>query len=222
MFRLIPKSEQSLSLTTEPPLQWPGTLSPSQSKPARTVRLSHFLLVTIILSVLLGVVGGLAVSYSVQLQDYNRLQAQFRDLASQNLALQNQVQKLKIQNSNPTLKMWNSCNGPCNMSQGSWRVGGVPDTFDYNVSFTSTVPVAVYILTFSQYVQFANCTGQISCVTTSYTQYGPTMSLPGSVFYLAEGCSGYVAVFQSTTAGVIYPDVSVTYNPAPTITGICT
>jgi hypothetical protein len=176
--------------------------------------------VIIILSVLLAVVGGLAVSYSVQLQDYNRLQSQFRDLASQNLALQNQVQKLKIQNANPTLIMWNSCAGPCNMYSGNWRVGGVPDTFDYNVSFTSTIPVDVYIVTFSQYVQFANCTGQISCVTGSYTHYGPTMSLPGSVFKLAEGCSAYVAVFQSTT-GVIYPDVSVTYNPAPTITGAC-
>jgi hypothetical protein len=186
------------------------------------VRLSHFLSAITILSILLAVFGGLAVSYSVQLQDYNRLQAQFRDLASQNLALQNQVQKLKIQNANPTLEMWNSCNGPCNMSPGNWRVGGVPDTFDYNVSFTSTVPVTVYVLTFSQYVQFANCTGQISCVTGGYTQYGPTMSLRASVFTLAEGCSAYVAIFQSTTTGVINPDVSVTYNPSSTITGACT
>jgi len=178
--------------------------------------------VIIILSVLLAVVGGIAISYSVQLQDYNRLQSQFKDLAAQNLALQNQVQRLKIQNTNPTLTMWNSCGGPCNMYAGNWRVGGVPDTFDYNVSFTSTVPVAVYIVTFSQYVQFANCTGQISCVTGSYAQYGPTMSIPGSVFTLAEGCSGYVAVFQSTTTGVINPDVSVTYNPSSTVTGTCT
>jgi hypothetical protein len=177
--------------------------------------------VIIILSVLLAVAGGLAVSYSVQLQDYNRLQSQFRDLASQNLALQNQVQKLKIQNANPTLVMWNSCGGPCNMYPGNWRVGGVPDTFDYNVSFTSTIPVDVYIVTFSQYVQFANCTGQISCVTGSYTHYGPATSLPGSVFKLAEGCSAYVAIYQTTTIGVIYPDVSVTYNPASTVTGAC-
>src|SRR6266540_2617134 len=222
MSHLRTRSDPSVALAAEPPMLWPVAQPLSPPKPARTVRLSRLLLVIIILSVLLAVVGGIAISYSVQLQDYNRLQSQFRDLAAQNLALQIQVQKLKIQNANPTLIMWNSCNGPCNMSVGNWRVGGVPDTFDYNVSFTSTVPVAVYILTFSQYVQFANCTGQISCVTTSYTQYGPTMSLPGSVFYLAEGCSGYVAVFQSTTAGVIYPDVSVTYNPAPTITGICT
>jgi hypothetical protein len=221
MSHLRTRSYHLVSLATEQPMLWPVAQPPSSPRPARTVRLSHFLFVVIILSVLLAVLAGLAVSYSVQLQDYNRLQSQFRDLASQNLALQNQVQKLKIQNANPTLLMWNSCNGPCNISAGNWRVAGVPDTFDFNVSFTSTVPVAVYILTFPQYVQFANCMGQISCVTTSYTQYGPTTSLPGSVFKLAEGCSGYVAVFQSTTTGVIYPDVSVTYNPASTITGTC-
>ena len=210
------------SLAAEQPPLWPIAQPSNQPKAPRTVRHSHFLLAIAVLSVLLAVFGGLTVSYSVQLQDYNRLQAQFRDLASQNLALQNQVQKLKIQNANPTLEMWNSCNGPCYMSPGNWRVGGVPDTFDYNVSFTSTVPITVYVLTFSQYVQFANCTGQISCVTGGFTQYGPTMSLPGSVFTLAEGCSGYVAVFQSTMTGEINPDVTVTYNPSSTLTGTCT
>jgi len=222
MPHLRSRSEHSTTLTSEQPPLWSTTQPPDQSKPARTIRLSHFLLAIVVLSVLLAVSGGLAISYSVQLQDYNRLQTQFKDLASQNLSLQNQVQNLKIQNANPTLKMWNSCNGPCSMSPGNWRVGGVPDTFDYNVSFTSTVPVTVYILTFSQYVQFANCTGQISCVTGGYTQYGPTTSLPGSVFTLAEGCSAYVAVFQSTTPGVINPDVSVTYKPSSTVTGVCT
>ena len=205
----------------EQPPVWPSIPPVPPPKPARTVRLSHFLAMIIILLGLFTIVGGLAASYSVQLQDYNRLQSQFKDLAAQNLALQNQVAKLKIQNANPTVTMWNSCGGPCNMAPGNWRVGGVPDTFDYNVSFTSSVPVTVYIMTFSQYVQYANCTGQITCVTGSHTQYGPTMSLPGSVFTQAEGCSAYVAVYQSTTTGVIYPNVSVTYNPSPTITGAC-
>src|SRR5712664_1304653 len=129
MSALRTRSDNSVSSAAEQPPPWPAAQPPSPPKPARTVRLSHFLLVIIILSVLLAVVGGLAVSYSVQLQDYNRLQSQFRDLASQNLALQNQVQKLKIQNANPTLIMWNSCAGPCNMYSGNWRVGGVPDTF---------------------------------------------------------------------------------------------
>ncbi len=170
---------------------------------------------------MLGVTASLAFSYSGQLQDYNRLQSQFSSLVSQNFALQNEVQALKIQISNPTLTTWTSCTQPCYMAPGSWRVGGVPDTFDFNVSFTATVPITVYILTFQQYVQFANCTGSISCVTTAYTQYGPATSLQGSVFTLAEGCSDYVAVFQSTSNGIIYPDVSVTYHPASTVTGAC-
>lgn len=213
--------DASSASTIENPPIWPSVTPVPPSKPARTVRLSHFLVTIIILLVVLTVVGGLAASYSTQLQDYNRLQSQFRDLVAQNSALQNQVAKLKLQNANPTLSMWNSCGGPCNMASGNWRVGGVPDTFDYNVSFTSNVPITVYIMTFSQYVQYANCTGQISCVTGAYRQYGPTMSLQGSVFTLAEGCSAYVAVYQSTTTGVIYPNVSVTYNPAPTVTGVC-
>ncbi len=179
------------------PPQWPNFQPAEQSKPVRVTRFSRFILAVIILLVLLAITAGIAYSYSVQLQDYNRLQSQFKDLASQNSALQNQVQKLKIQMSNPTLTVWN------------------------NVSFTSNVPVSVYILTFPQYVQFANCNGMISCVTGSYTQYGPTTSLPGSVFTLAEGCSGYVSVFQSTANGTIYPDVSITYNPAPNPTGTC-
>jgi type II secretory pathway pseudopilin PulG len=201
--------------------QWPNFQPAEQSKPMRVIRFSRFILVVIILLVLLAVTAGIAYSYSVQLQDYNRLQSQFKDLASQNLALQNQVQRLRIQISNPTLTIWNSCSQPCAMSAGGWRVGGVPDTFDYNVSFTSNVPVSVYFLTFSQYVQFANCNGMVSCVTGGYAQYGPTTSLQGSVFKLAEGCSGYVAVFQSTSNGTIYPDVSITYNPAPAPTGTC-
>lgn len=214
-------SDKLVSSSTEQPPAWPSFPPAIPPKPVRTVRLSHFLAAVVILSVLLAVVGGLAASYSVQLQDYNRLQSQFRDLAAQNMDLQNQIAKLKIQNANPTLTMWNSCGGPCDMTPGNWRVGGVPDTFDYNISFTSNVPVTVYIVTFSQYVQFSNCTGQISCVTGSYTQYGPTMSLPGSVFTLSDGCASYVSIYQTTMAGVIYPNVSLRYNPSPTPTGVC-
>ena len=215
------KPDVSYASSTEQPLVWPVIPPTAPPKPPRTVRLSHFLVIVIILLVLLTVVGGLAASYSVQLQDYNRLQSQFRDLSAQNMDFQNQIAKLKIQNANPTLTMWNSCGGPCNMIPGNWRVGGVPDTFDYNVSFTSNVPVTVYIVTFSQYVQFANCTGQISCVMGTFTHYGPTTSLPGSVFTLAEGCASYVSIYQTNMTGVIYPNVSLRYNPAPTVTGVC-
>ncbi len=45
----------------------------------------------------------------------------------------------------PYTVIWNSCGGSpgsgCNMSSNGWREGSVPDTYDYFVSFTSTVPV---------------------------------------------------------------------------------
>lgn len=194
---------------------------PPPGGPPRTVKFSHFLIVTLTLTVLLGASLATIASLTVQLRDYGNLQQQFKALAAQNFDLQNQVMRLRISAANPTLTIWNSCGVPCSMGPGFWRVGGVPDTFDYNVSFTSTVPVTVYFLTFDQYVQFANCSGQISCVTGTYSQFGPTTVLQGTVFKLGEGCSGYVAVYQSTSNGTIYPNVKVTYNPSPTLTGTC-
>lgn len=194
---------------------------PAPSGPPPAVRFSHFLIVTLTLTVL--VVASLATiaSLMVQLQDYGNLQQQFKALAAQNFDMQNQIRQLKIASANPTLTMWTSCGVPCSIGPGAWRVAGVPDTFDYNVSFTSTVPVAVYFLTFGQYVQFTNCNGQISCVTGSYSRFGPAITVQGSVFKLGEGCSGYVSVYQSAASGTIYPNVKLTYNPSPTLTGIC-
>src|SRR2546425_10724672 len=115
-------SEHSTALAAEQPPLWPTAQPSNQPRPARTVRLSHFLLEIVVLSVLLAAFGGLVIYYSVQLQDYNRLQTHFRDLASQNLALQNKDQKLKLQNAHPTLNLGNSGTGPCNRSAGN---GGV-------------------------------------------------------------------------------------------------
>jgi len=168
--------------------------------------------------------------YHTQLQSSqtqnSQLQSQIVQLQSQNTFLANQVQSLNLQNAHPTLTLWNRCGGPCSMSQTSWRAGGVPDTFTYYASYTSDTPVGVYFLTLSQYVQFASClsTGsseiQLTCVSGVYTYFSPTTSLNG-VFHLAEGCASYVAVFYSDSNGVMYPNVSVQYNPAPTPTGAC-
>jgi hypothetical protein len=40
-------------------------------------------------------------------------------------------------------------------------------------------------------------------------------------FHLAEGCAGYMVVFTAPSPVTVNPDVSVTYNPAPTFTGEC-
>lgn len=154
------------------------------------------------------------------------LLSQVNSLQSQNAYLTSQVSSLSLQAAHPTVTMWNSCGGPCTMDSTSWRAGGVPDTFTYYASYAADYPVGMYFLTLSQYVQFANCpsTGYaaslINCVTGTYSYYSPTTSLSG-VFHLAEGCASYVAIYYSNYSGTMYPDVSVTYNPASTSTGAC-
>jgi cell division protein FtsB len=139
--------------------------------------------------------------------------------------LQGQVQDLNAQLAHPRLPMWNACGeladpNACPMTAGGWRVGTVPDTFEYEITFSSTVPVAVYFLSLAQYVEFASC-GRISCVSGTYQLFPATRSLDRAVFTLATGCASYVAVFQSLTDGVLYPDVWVIYNPADAPTGVC-
>ncbi len=125
------------------------------------------------------------------------------------------------------------------------RIGGVPDTFTYSPSYQATVPVGVFYLTLAQYVQFADCTSnsnalaRVSCVSGTYYQIPQTTSLahgstvysctPGATscvffsydFHLAEGCASYLAAFFSIQAGTIYPDQTITYNPATVGTGAC-
>jgi hypothetical protein len=171
-----------------------------------------------------------ASSYQTQLQSSltqnSQLQSQVSQLQSQNGYLEGRVQSLNLQNNHPTLTIWTSCGKPCTTSQTSWLAGGVPDTFTYHAAFTADYPVGAYFLTLSQYSYFATCpsTGsvesQLACVTGTYSFFAPTTSLNG-VFHLAEGCAGYVAVFYSDTTAVIHPDVTVTYNPASSPTGVC-
>ena len=132
-----------------------------------------------------------------------------------------------------------------NMDATSERVGGVPDTFTYSPAYQATVPVGIFYLTLDQYVQFANCSSntnapaRVSCVTGTYYYVPPASSLshsssvysctPGAAscpffshdFHLAEGCASYLAAFFATQVGTIYPDQTVTYNPAASGTGVC-
>ncbi len=125
----------------------------------------------------------------------------------------------------PQFLVWNSCEGGpsagCNVTGLAWLEHGVPDTFDYFVSFTSTVPITVYFFTFGQLIQFAVCDGDVNCVSGYYRLFSATTSLQNSVFKLAEGCGDYVAVYLPAGNGVLYPDIRVTYNPAPYVTGYC-
>ena len=128
------------------------------------------------------------------------------------------ISQLRNEVSHPTLTIWTKS---LTLSSAGWLVEGVPDSFDFSVSFNSTVPVTLYFLTFSQFVQFVNSDGSISSVSGQYHYYPATVSLRDAVFTLAEACAGYVSVFQFAHGGTILPDVVVTYNPSLTPTGAC-
>lgn len=124
----------------------------------------------------------------------------------------------------PYTVIWNACGGPsssCNMTPNGWREGSVPDTFDYFVSFTSTVPITVYFFTLGQFVQYRVCNGDISCVSGAVASFVGATSRSNAIFKLAEGCGDYVAIYVASLNGVMYPNVSVKQNAAPFITGYC-
>ena len=125
----------------------------------------------------------------------------------------------------PYTTIWNACGASpsqgCNMTSNGWREGTVPDTYDYFVSFTSTVPIRVYFLTLGQFVQYAVCNGDIACVSGSYYPLPASTSQSAAPFKLAEGCADYVAIYVSSSNGIMYPDVSVKQNAAGFATGYC-
>jgi hypothetical protein len=125
----------------------------------------------------------------------------------------------------PYTLIWNSCGGAsgsgCNMTSNGWREGTVPDTFDYFVSFTSTVPITVYFFTLGQFVQYTVCNGDISCVSGYYTSLPAATSQSNAVFKLAEGCADYLAIYVASSTGTMYPNISVKQGSGGIITGYC-
>lgn len=121
----------------------------------------------------------------------------------------------------PTLRIWT-------LSQPIDTKGllhGVPDTFDYYINYSSSVPVGVAVLNTNQFVQFANCpyavaASRLSCVMGNYASFPPTTS-QNQIFTLAEGCGAYIAIYYASTSGTFYPNISIRYNPAPALTGLC-
>ncbi len=120
---------------------------------------------------------------------------------------------------------WNTCgtgpNQPCSITAPGWREGTVPDTYDYYVTFTSTVTITVYFFTLGQFVQFAVCNGNLSCVSGYYVYLPASLSQQNNVFKLAEGCADYVAIYISSANGTMTPNVGVATNPYNGPTGYC-
>jgi hypothetical protein len=95
------------------------------------------------------------------------------------------------------------------MAASGWREGSVPDTFDYYVSFTSTVNVTVYFFTMGQFVQYSVCNGDITCVSGYYDTIPATTSQPMTLFTLGEGCADYLAIYVASGIGTMHPNVGV-------------
>ncbi len=146
-------------------------------------------------------------------------QSQIAILQSQIVSLQNSIIHLQAQLRQPTLWIWGITQ---QIPTGSWLIENVPDTFDYHDSWVSSGSLTVYYLDDSQYVQFANCNGAIGCVSGTYYLWGPNTKA-NDTFTLGEGCAGYLVIYYQNTGNnvAIYPDVSVTYNPAANLTGVC-
>jgi hypothetical protein len=146
-------------------------------------------------------------------QSRDKYQAQLQDLQKNVLAAVGDLD-------HPSFALWNDCGaaGPfagCSLTPGHEYIGGVPDTFTYYVSFRSTVPVTVWIMTSANFV----------CWETHYCAWRAVgwenrTRLDNGVFHAAEGCAGYFAVFFSNQAGTLYPDVRITRKPAAHPTGV--
>jgi hypothetical protein len=174
-------------------------------------------------------------------------QRQTRDLTRENAALsaqlltaqtslsdtQKQVTNLQAELEHPHLGIWNvqqRIDGP------NWYLaGGVPDTFTYHLNASASGPMNVSILTFEQFAAAIECVDN-GVSNTNYCMHHAQKAVPNwhstvkswlnvpSVsydFHDAEGCANYLVVFTAASPVTVRPDVSVTYNPAPTFTGDC-
>jgi hypothetical protein len=167
-------------------------------------------------------------------QSNSALTARNRSLDSEKGDLSRQLQKTdaeltalraKIKRSignldRPEFTLWNSCgtapDAGCPLRSGQHYVGGIPDTFTYEVNFRATVPVATYIFSTSDYV----CWETGRCAYT-YVWWDARTELTGAVFHDAEGCASYISVFVPQGNGTFYPKVRAIRNPAPHPTGVC-
>lgn len=120
----------------------------------------------------------------------------------------------------PHFTLWNACEqdtkAGCALTPGHEYIAGVPDTFTYHVAFRSTVPVTVWIMSAPNFV----CWETSNCAWHARGWEDRTR-LTNGIFHEAEGCAGYIAVFFSDQAGILFPDVTITRNPADRVTGAC-
>lgn len=132
----------------------------------------------------------------------------------------------KAELEHPKLVIWNF---PQQIKDASWYLaGGIPDTFTYHLQATSTGPMSVSILTLEDFSRGLRCVENGVAVTNWCMHHDVTpanswlnVTTVNYDFHLAEGCADYVVVFTAASAVTVTPNVSVTYNPATSLTGAC-
>src|SRR2546423_1486675 len=186
--------------------------SPGKGTPWRNRRRIALLVVAGVALVCAGVVGGVAYEnshwqplYTRASNDLAASQKDARDFQRLAAGEQDELSTLhrKISDTagdlgHASFVLWNSCgsggpNAGCPLSPSREYVGGVPDTFTYEIDFRSTVPVATTIIPASHYA----CRYTKACAWGGVGAYwAPTTNLH-VVFHDAEGCAGYLAIFSS-------------------------
>ncbi len=137
-----------------------------------------------------------------------------------------ELAKTKAELEHPHLVLWNF---PQQIRDSSWYLaGGIPDTFTYHLQATSTGPMSVSVLTLEDFAKALRCVDFGTAVTNWCMHHSgaPANSWLGVTsvsydFHLAEGCADYVVVFTAASKITVTPNVSVTYNPATSLTGAC-
>ena len=132
----------------------------------------------------------------------------------------------KAQLEHPHLVLWNF---PQQIKDNTWYLaGGIPDTFTYHLEATSTGPMSVSILTLEDFAKALQCVDLGTGVTNYCMHHSGTpanswlrVTSVNYDFHQAEGCADYVVVFTAASAVTVTPNVSVTYNPATSLTGAC-
>jgi hypothetical protein len=174
------------------------------------------------------IAGGYALFYvirgdqakAVQLSDASR---KYSQLQAEKAAVDAQLQATQTDLRHPTLSIWNVSEAIAGPS--AYLSGGMPDAFTYHLKFTADAPVTVTYMTSGQFAS------AIQCVTSGRGDTHTCLSRSGHGWYdvttldvdihESEGCADYLVVFTAARAATIHPNVSVTYNPAPSPTGAC-
>jgi hypothetical protein len=224
---------------------WPVERRPAPPRPAVRISLplGPRMWTATLAAALLFTAGGLAFVYLDDANYQNQanlLNKQNQALKAQNQAVQAQLlttqtnlnatlgelATLRSELDHPDLTIWNY---PQEIKGPDWYLaGGAPDTFTYHLNATSNGPMSISILTLEDFAQAIACVqnnvGVVNyCMHHSGSPYRTWLTVTSVAFdfHAAEGCADYVVVFTSAQDITVTPNVSVTYNPASSLTGAC-